>query len=112
MEEENIVREYYQNSLYSISTGKTIKLEDIDFYKLANHGSNTSNGKEFLSLLKPKNVVISVGGANNENCPATEVMANLYLVNSEYTLYRTDRDKSVTVGLNEFGKYNVIKEKE
>jgi competence protein ComEC len=111
VEEEEIVREYYQNSLYSISTGKTIKLEDIDFYKLANHGSSSSNGKEFLNLLKAKNVVISVSGANNEDCPATEVMANLYLANSEYTLYRTDRDKSITVCLNEFGKYIVTKEK-
>ena len=111
VEEENIVREYYQNSLYSISTGKTIKLEDIDFYKLANHGSSSSNGKEFLSLLKAKNVVISVGGNNNEDCPASVVMANLYLANSEYTLYRTDRDKSITVLLNEFGKYIVNKEK-
>ncbi|MBQ7339852.1 MAG: hypothetical protein IJW43_03225 [Clostridia bacterium] len=109
--QENWVVESYKGGLYDTfgQNGHALSLEDIDFYKLSNHGGDVGNSSEFLSLLKPKNAIISVGGANNLGYPSTSVLTSLTSVNPDHKLYRTDMDKTVRVEVNNFGKYQIYK---
>ena len=109
--QEKVVMDYYNSNLYNVLyKTKRVNLEKIDFYKLGGHGSQNSNSEEFISLIKPKNVVISVGGINNENCPSSKVLSHLSFVNPDYFLYRTDRDRTIKVIVNENGEYQVEKD--
>ena len=44
-------------------------LKNIDFLKIGHHGSNTSSSKEFISKVKPKYSLISVGKNNRYGHP-------------------------------------------
>ena len=74
----------------------SINLENVDYLKLSHHGSDDASCEEFLSLLKPKNVIISVG-ENNYGHPTSEVLQRLDEIVGEYNLYRTDRDDNIFV---------------
>jgi hypothetical protein len=45
--------------------------------KVAHHGSKTSTSEEFLSVVRPENVVISAGKNNSYGHPAPETVARL-----------------------------------
>ncbi len=66
-------------------------LNNIDVLKVAHHGSKTSSSKEFITKIKPKYSIISVGKNNNYGHPSKETLDNL--VNSK--IYRTDLDGSI-----------------
>lgn len=52
-------------------------LKNIDFLKIGHHGSNTSSSKEFISKVKPKYSLISVGKNNRYGYPKEEVLNTL-----------------------------------
>ena len=77
-------------------------LENIDFFKVGHHGSNTSSSIEFISKIKPKYSLISVGKDNKYGHPKSSVLDNL----SSSNIYRTDLDGSIVIRLNK-NKYNI-----
>ena len=50
---------------------------EIDFYKVAHHGSRYSNGEEILEILKPEVAVISCGVNNQYGHPHGDTLARL-----------------------------------
>lgn len=93
-----------QVGLYGRNAGG-LSLENVDFYKVAHHGSNDASGQEFLNVLRPKNAVISCGGANVFGHPSTSVLERLLLANSEHRLWRTDTNGTVSVYIDKNGQY-------
>ena len=88
----------YQNGLYNtIYNNLSINLENVDYLKLSHHGSDDSSCEEFLTLLKPKNVIISVGANNSYGHPTSETLQLLDEVVKDYNLYRTDRNGNILV---------------
>ncbi len=91
--------------------GVKIKLENIDFLKVAHHGSEFSTTKDFLALLKPKHAVISVGGDNVYGHPSTNVQKRLVEANEKVAVLRTDVLGTITVTINNKGQMSTnIKE--
>ena len=84
----------------SITTEKEIldkyNLTDIDVLKVGHHGSNTSSGKEFINIIKPKYSIISVGKNNRYGHPNKEVLENL----NNSKVFRTDQDGSIMFTIN------------
>ena len=66
-------------------------ISDIDVLKVGHHGSNTSSSKEFISKVKPKYSLISVGKNNRYGHPKEEVLNTL----KSSKIYRTDLDGSI-----------------
>lgn len=64
-----------------------------DVFKASHHGSKTSNGEEFLKLISPKKVVISVGEDNKFNHPSEIVVDRLNSLGID--IYRTDYQQTV-----------------
>ena len=56
---------------------------EIDFYKVAHHGSRYSNSEEILELLQPEIAVISCGERNSYGHPHAETLERLNEVGSE-----------------------------
>ncbi len=65
-----------------------------DVLKVAHHGSNHSSGSAFLAAVKPSMVAISVGAGNRYEHPGDETMDRL--ASTGATIYRTDRDGTIT----------------
>lgn len=109
--QEGWVIENYNNGLYSAfsKNGNQVALDNIDFYKLSNYGGSAGNSVKLLSLLKPKNAIISVSGLGGQGYPSTDTLMTLQSVNPNHVLYRTDVDKTVRVEVNNFGKYQIYK---
>lgn len=63
-------------------------LEDIDVYKVAHHGSDTSSSMEFLNVIKPDYAVISCGVGNSYGHPTDNTIENLNAFTDK--IYRTD----------------------
>ena len=63
----------------------------LDFLKIGHHGSNTSSSKEFISKVKPKYSLISVGKNNRYGYPKEEVLNTL----KSSKIYRIDLDGSI-----------------
>lgn len=84
----------YENGLYG-----TLDLRNIDLLKAGHHGSNGdqikhgSTSQEFLNLLTPRNVVISVGEGNTYGHPEAEVLSRIAGIGA--TCYRTDLNGTV-----------------
>lgn len=66
-----------------------------DVLKIGHHGSSTSTTEDFLNACNPSIAVISVGEYNEFNHPDSEIIDRL--VNCKCKIYRTDKDKSVTL---------------
>lgn len=97
---EKQVVENYQTGFYDfIYKEMNINLQGVDYLKLGHHGSKDSSCEEFLSLLKPKNVIISVGADNFYGHPTDETLTRLNTILEEYNLYRTDRNGNIVVRL-------------
>lgn len=74
----------------------TIKADmQADVLKVGHHGSRTSTTQELLTKIQPKYAVISCGKNNDYGHPHQEVLK--YLKNAGCTVYRTDKQKTVTV---------------
>lgn len=66
-----------------------------DVLKVAHHGSGHSSIASFLAAVKPTTAVISVGTGNRYKHPGDETLTRLGDVGA--TIYRTDRDGTVTL---------------
>lgn len=66
--------------------------------KVAHHGSKYSSSIKFLSEVRPKVAVISVGGDNPYGHPTQETLNRLKTINTE--IYRTDVHGTVVVESN------------
>jgi beta-lactamase superfamily II metal-dependent hydrolase len=55
---------------------------DIDVYKVAHHGSDSSNSAEFLNAIKPELSIISVGKGNQYGHPHGPVLERLKALNT------------------------------
>lgn len=71
----------------------------IDFLKVGHHGSNTSSSSAFINNVNPKYSLISVGENNRYGHPKESVLDIL----KSSKIYRTDRDGSIEVRLNDKG---------
>ena len=100
------------NALLLISHYNTfelsVNLSEIDFLKVSHHGSNDSTSEKFLQTIQPKNAIISVGGDNYYGHPTSEVLQRLLDHSPNYTLYRTDVNGTISVGVNELGLIEVV----
>ena len=107
LDEENlnncsiVIRLTYKNTSF-LFTGDAEKEEfaaikadmQADVLKVAHHGSTTSTTQELLAKINPKYAVISCGKNNDYGHPHQEVLK--YLKKAGCTVYRTDRQKTVT----------------
>jgi len=71
---------------------------DADVYKVAHHGSNTSNNNKFLDRINPTYGIISCGKDNSYNHPHSEVIEALEKRNVK--IYRTDQLGTILVTSN------------
>jgi beta-lactamase superfamily II metal-dependent hydrolase len=76
---------------------------DVDFLKVAHHGSKYSSTEEFLGYVKPEYAVISVGEGNSYGHPSQDALARLSAVNA--VVYRTDTDGTITLVIDDDGDY-------
>lgn len=106
--EENIFSRLPLLSVHYKEYGIVANLEDIDYLKVAHHGSKDSTSHVFLTKIRPKNAVISVGGNNYYGFPSTELLTRLYTVNPELNLFRTDVNGTVSVKVNKSGGVTVL----
>ena len=68
---------------------------DIDYIKIAHHGSNTSTTEEFINHLQPSAAFIIVKRHNIHNHPDNIVIDRL--TNSNIDIYRTDEFGSIEI---------------
>ena len=72
--------------------------KNITVYKAAHHGSQYSNGEDFLDYIKPEYTIISYGEDNSYGHPHKETMDRL---NSAGTnIYHTARSGAVSVRID------------
>ena len=92
---DNYASLFYSQTLHAL--GVQVVLESIDYFKVAHHGADTSSGANFLSVIAPRNAIISVGGNNFYGHPKTETLYRIYDSNPDCNVYRTDVHGTVTV---------------
>ena len=73
-------------------------LEKVDILKVGHHGSDTSSGREFLGVVKPKYALVSVGLNNKFKHPSQVVIDRLNEINS--IILETRYDGTVTMNLD------------
>jgi competence protein ComEC len=66
---------------------------DSDILKIAHHGSKTSSSYNFLKVVSPEAVVISVGEKNRYKHPSKEVLEEL----EDLAVYRTDKNGDIEI---------------
>ena len=101
--QERIVINNYNIGVYDHyfkNKGIEVDLEEVDYLKVSHHGADGATCSEFLSLLKPKNFIISVGKDNFYGHPRSEVLERILEVCPQSKLYRTDEAGTITVHKN------------
>ncbi len=108
-QEERLLNEYRSNKFDKTfaSYNLNIKLEDIDFLKVAHHGSEDSTSQEFVSLLKPKHSIISVSGDNIYGHPHKSTQARILGSSENAKIYRTDVKGTVSVFIKNNGEMQI-----
>lgn len=76
---------------------------DVDFLKIAHHGSRTSNTAAFLAYVQAEYGVISVGEGNSYGLPADETLQRIEAANVTY--YRTDYVGTIVLTLDSDGDF-------
>jgi beta-lactamase superfamily II metal-dependent hydrolase len=66
---------------------------DVDFLKIAHHGSKYSSSESFLDAASPKDAVISVGAKNSYGHPTEAVLSALK--ERDISIFRTDEDGDI-----------------
>lgn len=66
----------------------------VDLLRVGHHGAKDSSSERFLSLVKPKVAIISVGADNRYGHPAGEALARLAAFGTD--VYRTDQGGTIT----------------
>ncbi len=107
---ESDITDLHTIGLYDYLYPEKVYIDGIDFLKVAHHGSSNSSSVEFLELLKPKNAIISVGGANIYGHPTTQTLKRLVAVNEDIKILRTDVYGTISVKINSSGIVNIVTE--
>lgn len=81
--------------------------KNIELYKAAHHGSDTSSCAEFLNYLNPDYTVFSCGKGNSYGHPHQSAMDNVTSVGS--LIYRTDMQGNVSFTVSASGKITSLK---
>ena len=92
----------YQNGVYA-----NTNLSEIDFLKVAHHGSADSSSEKFLNLLKPSNAIISVGGDNIFGHPSKSTLNRILNSNPNCNILRTDSKGTILVSVDNKGEYSL-----
>jgi len=71
-----------------------LNIEPVDILKVGHHGSKYSTSTDFLSLLKPKLAIISVG-KNSYGHPTKEVLSRLSDIGAK--IFRTDNEGEIEI---------------
>ena len=108
--QEKIVLENFNAGFYQIVFNRQIDIRNVDFLKVAHHGSSDCSSSEFLNMLRPYGAVISVGGNNYYGHPDTELLTRLINCNDGINIYRTDTCGSIAVRVEDNGQMTVITE--
>jgi competence protein ComEC len=82
------------------------RLDAVTLLKVGHHGSKTSTQPEFLSVVAPKEAVISVGRQNTFGHPRAEVLARLEAAHVQ--TFRTDREGAETFLLSKDGGIRTV----
>ena len=85
-------------------------LEDIDFLKVAHHGSYTASSLTFLEETTPDIAVISCGYKNSYGHPHKSTLDNLESVDAK--IFRTDQNGSMQFYSDGEKIYSKVKYKE
>ncbi len=104
--ERRLLREYQADSNIFNAGEKVVDLEDIDFLKVAHHGSAESSAEEWLSLLSPRACFLECGEGNSYHFPRAETIERIGKVCGEDAIYRTDELGDVIVTVKD-GNYRV-----
>ncbi len=97
-QEELYVIENFKSDIYELYYGDLqINLNNLDYLKLSHHGSSDASCEEFLRLLNPKNVIISVGNDNYYGHPSSDTLIRLQNICNDTTIYRTDQLGTICV---------------
>lgn len=84
---------------------------DVDFLKVAHHGSSSSNTTAFLNYVKAEYGVLSAGDYSNRyGLPADDALQRLQQANVTY--YRTDENGTILLTVDSDGDYAFSFEKE
>jgi beta-lactamase superfamily II metal-dependent hydrolase len=86
------------------SVGVDVNLHDVDFLMVSSHGASSASGIEFVSLLKPKNVVVSVSGDNLLGLPSNSVLEGIQAVNEFCSIWRTDVYGTIVATVSKLGE--------
>ena len=107
-DEQKAVLDLYNSSFYKLNFsyfGIDVKLEEVDFYKVADGGNTGTVSTDFVSVLAPKNAVIITGDGK---IPDSMVIGQIYNANKSHDLWRTDYSGTIAVCVETNGDY-VIK---
>ena len=88
------------------SYGKKLKCQVL---KAGHHGSKTSSTAEFLKLVQPESVVMSLGGNNQYGHPH-EALLNRLQKQGVKNIYRTDANGTITI-VSDGSSYSITTEK-
>lgn len=88
------------------SYGKKLKCQVL---KAGHHGSKTSSTAEFLKLVQPESVVMSLG-VNNQYGHPHEALLNRLQKQGIKNIYRTDANGTITI-VSDGSSYNITTEK-
>jgi len=80
-----------------------------DILKIAHHGAGGSTSEDFLKEVKPKLAIISVDNGFQRKYPAESTLALLKAKNVK--TYRTDRNGSIIIKVDNKGNYTLSAEK-
>lgn len=81
---------------------------DVDFLKVAHHGSDTSSSDEFISEVSPEISIIQVGAGNSYGHPTEQTLEVLKKYETE--IYRTDLNGDISILFDNDG-YTIKTEK-
>lgn len=65
--------------------------------KVANHGASDSTSLEFLRLVRPEYLILSVGAKNKDKNPNKDTLQRLSKERTSASMFRTDKNGTITV---------------
>lgn len=80
-------------------------LDELDFLKVAHHGSSSSSSESFLSLVQPEAAFISAGTDNSYGHPSVQTLERLHAAGAD--IYRTDESGSIVLTISRDGTYQI-----
>lgn len=102
--EEKRVIENYFSGIYDLYYGDRVDIKNVDFLKVADHGSENASFYEFIANVSPDNAIISCGG---RKAPDKSTLLNLTTSNPNSEIFRTDSQGTITVSILSNGMYSI-----